>query len=253
MHSWYKTRLHPSELTAGFNNNVNRDGYEAVAEMFARNSCKMILPGMDLSDKHQPQKSLSSPESILAQIRTVCRKHEVEISGQNSVVSKALHGFEQIKKNISGVGDLLLIASLQVMAISLDELLSHGDRLLSLASTSFSDTFVTVHGKIPLMHSWYKTRSHPSELTAGFNNNVNRDGYEAVAGMFARNSCKMILLGMDLSDKHQPQESLSSPESILAQIRTVCRKHGVKISGQNSVVSKAPHGFEQIKKNISGG
>ncbi|KAJ7007002.1 Inactive beta-amylase 9 [Populus alba x Populus x berolinensis] len=102
------------------------------------------------------------------------------------------------------------------------------------------------------MHSWYKTRSHPSELTVGFNNTVNRDGYEAVAEMFARNSCKMILSGMDLSDKHQPQESLSSPESILAQIRTVCRKHGVEISGQNSVVSKAPHGFEQIKKNISG-
>lgn len=132
------------------------------------------------------------------------------------------------------------------------ELLSHGDRLLSLASTSFGDTSVTVHGKIPLMHSWYKTRSHPSELTAGFYNTVSRDGYEAVAEMFARNSCKMILPGMDLSDKHQPQESLSSPESILAQIRTVCRKHGVEISGQNSVVSKAPHGFEQIKKNISG-
>ncbi|KAJ6981997.1 hypothetical protein NC653_025182 [Populus alba x Populus x berolinensis] len=113
------------------------------------------------------------------------------------------------------------------------------------------DTSVTVHGKIPLMHSWYKTRSHLSELTTGFNNTVNRDGYEAVAEMFARNSCKMILPGMDLSDKHRPQESLSSPESILAQIRTVCRKHGVEISGQNSMVSKAPHRFEQIKKNIS--
>ncbi|KAJ6725420.1 hypothetical protein OIU79_003737 [Salix purpurea] len=105
------------------------------------------------------------------------------------------------------------------------ELLSHGDRLLSLASTSFSNTPVTVHGKIPLMHSWYKTRAHPSELTAGFYNTASRDGYEAVAEMFARNSCKMILPGMDLSDKHQPQESLSSPESMLAQIRIVCRKH----------------------------
>ncbi|KAJ6430615.1 hypothetical protein OIU84_021914 [Salix udensis] len=80
-----KPAAHPSELTAGFYNTVSRDGYEAVAEMFARNSCKMILPGMDLSDKHQPQESLSSPESMLAQIRIVCRKHRVEISGQNSV------------------------------------------------------------------------------------------------------------------------------------------------------------------------
>lgn len=130
------------------------------------------------------------------------------------------------------------------------QLLSHGDRLLSLASTTFNDTPVTAYGKVPLMHSWYKTRSHPAELTAGFYNTVNRDGYEAAAEMFARNSCKMILPGMDLSDKHQPQASLSSPELLHAQIRTACRKHGVEVSGQNSLISKAPHGFEQIKKNI---
>ena len=69
--------------------------------------------------------------------------------------------------------------------------------------------------------------------------------------MFARNSCKIILPGMDLSDEHQPHESLSSPEFLLAQIRTACRKHGVEVSGQN-LASGAPGGFEQIKKNMLG-
>lgn len=132
-----------------------------------------------------------------------------------------------------------------------NQLTSHGDRLLSLASSTFRDTSVTVSGKVPLVHSWYKTRSHPSELTAGFYNTVHRDGYEAVVEKFARNSCKMILPGMDLSDEHQPCESLSSPESLLAQIRRACRKHGVEVSGQNALVSRVPSGFEQIKKNIS--
>ncbi|GAV63404.1 Glyco_hydro_14 domain-containing protein [Cephalotus follicularis] len=130
------------------------------------------------------------------------------------------------------------------------QLISHGDRLLSLASSTFRDTEVTVYGKVPLMYTWYRTRSHPSELTTGFYNVANRDGYERVAEMFARNSCKMILPGMDLSDEHQPRESLSSPELLLAQIRTACRKHGIKVSGQNSYVSGAPGGFEQIKKNL---
>lgn len=102
------------------------------------------------------------------------------------------------------------------------------------------------------MHSWYKTRSHPSELTSGFYNTSSRDGYEAVADIFARNSCKMILPGLDLLDEHQPHESLSSPESLLSQIRSVCRKHGVDISGQNASVSAAPGGFEQIKKKLLG-
>ncbi|KAK9287801.1 hypothetical protein L1049_016242 [Liquidambar formosana] len=133
-----------------------------------------------------------------------------------------------------------------------NQLISHASRLLSLASSTFSDTAVMVCGKVPLMHSWYKTQSHPSEITAGFYNTIHRDGYEAVAEMFARNSCKMILPGMDLSDEHQPHDSRSSPELLLGQIKTACRKHGVEVSGQNSSVSGVPAGFEQIKKNLLG-
>nr|AFO84078.1 beta-amylase [Actinidia arguta] len=131
-----------------------------------------------------------------------------------------------------------------------NQLISHGDRLLSLAASTFNDVPVKVSGKVPLVHSWYKTRSHPSELTAGFYNTVSRDGYEGVVEIFARNSCKMILPGMDLSDEHQPNEALSSPGSLLAQIISACKRQGVNVSGQNSSVSGAPNGFEQIKKNL---
>lgn len=127
-----------------------------------------------------------------------------------------------------------------------NQLLLHGERLLSLASTTFNDSPIRISGKIPLVHSWYKTRSHPSELTAGFYNTEPRDGYEAVAELFSRNSCKIILPGMDLSDGNQPNGS--SPELLLAQIKRACRKHGVEVSGQNLVVSSG--GFEQIKKNL---
>ncbi|EXC03129.1 Inactive beta-amylase 9 [Morus notabilis] len=133
-----------------------------------------------------------------------------------------------------------------------NQLVDHGNRLLSMASSVFEDTGVAIHGKLPLMHSWYGTRSHPSEMTSGFYNTCSRDGYEAVAQMFGSNSCKIILPGMNLSDAHQPRDSLSSPELLLKQIRTACRKHGVEVSGQNSSVKNAPDGFEQIKKNLFG-
>ncbi|KAG6668184.1 inactive beta-amylase 9 [Carya illinoinensis] len=133
-----------------------------------------------------------------------------------------------------------------------NQLISHGNLLLSLAASTFSESAATVCGKIPLMHSWYKTRSHPSELTAGYYNTTTRDGYEVVAEMFARNSCKMILPGMDLSDEHQSRASLSSPELLLADIKKACRKHGVEVCGQNSSASMAPGGFQQIKKNLLG-
>ncbi|KAJ4955597.1 hypothetical protein NE237_012380 [Protea cynaroides] len=56
---------------------------------------------------------------------------------------------------------------------------------------------------------------------------------------------------MDLSEKHQPIESLSSPELLLAQMKAACRKHGVMISGENSAAG-TPEGLEQIKKNMCG-
>ncbi|XP_058203255.1 inactive beta-amylase 9 [Rhododendron vialii] len=131
-----------------------------------------------------------------------------------------------------------------------NNLTSHLDRLLSLTSSTFSDYPVKISGKVPLMHWWYKTRSHPSELTAGFYNTVNRDGYDEVVEIFAKNSCKVILPGMDLSDERQPDRALSSPESLLRQIVTACKKHGVEVSGQNSSISGGPNAFDQIKRNL---
>lgn len=132
------------------------------------------------------------------------------------------------------------------------ELVSHGDRILSLASSTFSDSSIKVSGKLPLMHSWNMTRSHPAELTAGFYNTCNRDGYKDVAHIFSRNSCKMILPGLDLSDEHQQSGTLSSPETLLQQITSVCREQKVEISGQNSSVTGVPKGFEQIKNYLLG-
>lgn len=132
------------------------------------------------------------------------------------------------------------------------QLISHGERILSLAVSTFRNYPVAIHGKVPLVHTWYRTRSHPSETMAGYYNTDSRDGYEAVMEMFARNSCKIILPGMDLSDKHQPKESLSGPESLLQHITSSCKKHGVEICGQNSMAPAAAEGMEKMKNYLLG-
>ncbi|XP_047963838.1 inactive beta-amylase 9-like [Salvia hispanica] len=130
------------------------------------------------------------------------------------------------------------------------QLLSHGDRILSLAASTFKDAGIAVSGKVPLIHSWHRTRSRPAELTAGFYSAANRDGYDGVARIFSRNACSMILPGMDLTDENQPAEILSSPQSLLKEITASCREHGVTVSGQNSLPSGLSGGFDQIKKTV---
>ncbi|KAL6548454.1 Glycosyl hydrolase 14 [Orobanche gracilis] len=133
-----------------------------------------------------------------------------------------------------------------------DQLIDHGDQVLSLAASTFKDVPVVLSAKIPLTHSWCKTRSHPSELTAGFYNTVNRDGYEAVVRMLSKNSCGVVLPGLDLSDEDQMIESRSSPDSLLWQIMSCCRKNGVEVLGQNSLITGGLRGFEKIEKNLMG-
>ncbi|RVX22316.1 Inactive beta-amylase 9 [Vitis vinifera] len=154
---------------------------------------------------------------------------------------------------LGGPHDAPSMMGCQTRTTSSGSMADHGRLHMVISSfLVFCNSPVAISGKVPVVHSWYKTRSHPSELTAGFYNTVDKDGYERIAEIFAKNSCKMILPGMDLSDDHQPQESLSSPELLLAQIKSACRKRGVQISGQNSSVSGAPGGFEQVKKNLLG-
>uniref|UniRef100_A0A1D1YDE4 Beta-amylase n=1 Tax=Anthurium amnicola TaxID=1678845 RepID=A0A1D1YDE4_9ARAE len=130
-------------------------------------------------------------------------------------------------------------------------LLSHADRLLSVASAAFGDLPVTLYGKLPVMHAWYNSRSHPSELAAGFFNTAHRDGYDAVAEAFARHSCGVLLPSMDLSDRHQPRASRSSPESLLSQIMRACKRHGVAVAGENSGARGVPDSFGKIKETLS--
>ncbi|CAL9092156.1 unnamed protein product [Musa textilis] len=130
------------------------------------------------------------------------------------------------------------------------KLLSHGDGLLSVASEVFGDLPVALSAKVPLLHCWHDTRSRPSQLTAGFYNTDGRDGYEAVAKIFAKHSCSMIIPGMDLTDGEQPQGVRSGPQSLLSQIMGACKRHGVKLAGENSsLVRVGTAGFTNIKEN----
>lgn len=131
------------------------------------------------------------------------------------------------------------------------KLLSHGDGLLSVASEVFGDLPVALSAKVPLLHCWHDTRSRPSQLTAGFYNTDGRDGYEDVAKIFAKHSCTMIIPGMDLTDGEQPQGVRSCPQSLLSQVMGTCKRHGVKVAGENSsLVRVGTAGFTKIKENV---
>ncbi|XP_022979371.1 beta-amylase 8-like isoform X5 [Cucurbita maxima] len=92
-------------------------------------------------------------------------------------------------------------------------LIYHVDNVLSLASLVFEETKFIV--KIPAVYWCYKTSSHAAELTAGFYNPSNQDGYSPVLDVLKKHSVivKLVCSGMPVTGQ-EVDDTLADPESL---------------------------------------
>ena len=72
--------------------------------------------------------------------------------------------------------------------------------------------------KVAGVHWWYRSRSHASELTAGYYNSDTRDGYNSIIEMCARHGVAMTLTCVEMCDAQHPPEALCGPEGLLRQV-----------------------------------
>ncbi|XP_071701296.1 beta-amylase 7-like isoform X2 [Rutidosis leptorrhynchoides] len=113
-------------------------------------------------------------------------------------------------------------------------LINHADRVLSLAKIAFEETFVTT--KLSGIHWWYKTDSHAAELTAGFYNPTNRDGYAAVMEIIKKHEVGLnfSLAQMDISDPHiDSSEALGDPDGLAWQVMNTAWDSFIHITSEN--------------------
>jgi hypothetical protein len=59
-----------AELTAGYYNTVNRDGYFLVLQCLHRHNTTCHIGAAEMRNSEQPDYSLSDPQSLLLQLRT---------------------------------------------------------------------------------------------------------------------------------------------------------------------------------------
>ncbi|KAL1087121.1 hypothetical protein V6Z11_D08G161100 [Gossypium hirsutum] len=98
-------------------------------------------------------------------------------------------------------------------------LLNHGDRVLSLAKLAFDGTCITA--KLPGIHWWYKAASHAAELTAGYYNPCNRDGYTAIATMLQKHGAALSFSCAEhhiLEQQDHLREALADPRGLVWQV-----------------------------------
>ncbi|XP_051182790.1 beta-amylase 2, chloroplastic [Lolium perenne] len=115
-------------------------------------------------------------------------------------------------------------------------LLEHGDRILSAASSVYTGVpGVKVSVKVAGIHWHYGTRSHAPELTAGYYNTRNHDGYQPIARMLGRHGAVLNFTCVEMRDHEQPQDAQCLPEALVRQVANAAKEAGIGLAGENAL------------------
>ncbi len=66
--------------------------------------------------------------------------------------------------------------------------------------------------KLAGVHWWFKSRAHAAELTAGYYNTRERDGYADVMAVLRRRRARLSFTCVEMRDCEHPPEGRCSPQ-----------------------------------------
>ena len=94
---------------------------------------------------------------------------------------------------------------------------------------------VHLGAKLAGVHWWFRTRAHAAELTAGYYNTRERDGYAPLMAAFAALGVRASFTCVEMRDAEHPPECEASPEGLLNQVLTAAAGAGVPLAGENAL------------------
>ncbi|KAL0051241.1 hypothetical protein WJX82_004216 [Trebouxia sp. C0006] len=132
-------------------------------------------------------------------------------------------------------------------------LLQHADRILAAASEALNKpgrakraakvlkgkndevTYVFEPGchlgaKLAGVHWWFKSRAHAAELTAGYYNTRERDGYAPLMEVLKKYHTHLSFTCVEMRDCEHPPEGRCSPQGLLQQVTSASMAAGIPLS-----------------------
>ncbi|RVX02048.1 Beta-amylase 8 [Vitis vinifera] len=124
-------------------------------------------------------------------------------------------------------------------------LIDHADNVLSLATLAFEETQLIV--KVPAVYWWYRTASHAAELTAGYYNPTNQDGYSPVFEVLKKHSVtmKFVCSGLQITCQEN-DDAFADPEGLSWQVLNSAWDRGLTVAGENAVPCYDREGYMRI-------
>ncbi|KAJ0590820.1 putative beta-amylase [Helianthus annuus] len=109
-------------------------------------------------------------------------------------------------------------------------LIDHGDRVLAKAKLAFGDVPLSV--KLLGMYWWYESASHAPELTAGYYNWANRDGYAPIVSMLKRHEAT---LNFTCAEHYIVWPTDIDPEGLFWQVLNAAWDANIPVASENAL------------------
>ncbi|KAK7386294.1 hypothetical protein VNO78_26429 [Psophocarpus tetragonolobus] len=126
------------------------------------------------------------------------------------------------------------------------KLLEHGEKILVSAKGIFQSSGVKLSAKVAGIHWHYRARSHAAELTAGYYNTRDNDGYLPIARMLAKHGVVFNFTCMEMKDREQPDFANCSPEGLVRQVKMATTTARAELAGENALERYDADAYAQV-------
>ncbi|ONK65630.1 uncharacterized protein A4U43_C07F39050 [Asparagus officinalis] len=130
-----------------------------------------------------------------------------------------------------------------------NKLIEHADQILDLANQTFLGCKLKLAAKVSGMHWWYKSASHAAELTAGYYNLNDRDGYRPIAKMLSRHYAILNFTCVEMRDSEQSADAYSGPEELVQQVFSGAWREDIEVGCENALNRYDANAYNEILKN----
>ncbi|KAF6160203.1 hypothetical protein GIB67_016639 [Kingdonia uniflora] len=121
--------------------------------------------------------------------------------------------------------------------------------ILDEANQIFLGCKVKLAAKVSGIHWWYKEDNYAAELTAGYYNLNDRDGYRTIARMMSRHSATLNFTCLEMRNSEQSEEAKSGPEELVQQVLSAGWREDIEVVGENALPRYDRTAYNQILKN----
>ena len=103
--------------------------------------------------------------------------------------------------------------------------------------------------KLAGVHWWYNSRSHAAELTIGYYNMREHEGYAAVMEVLKKHNAILNFTCVKMNDYEHPPEGQCSLEGLFCQVASIAHEKGVEIGGENALPRYDAAAWRRIEAN----